>query len=754
MSEREGGSSESRTSGLRLVKEQPGLPREVLVIREGLTVGRDPSCTITIDDPAVEWLHARVCRAENGDGRLVMKCQTPAARITGPGGTAVAEVVLRPPCSFGVGPARFTVRGERYSPESQTLARCPRCLEPLGDVGGQKAQCPQCEMALFRWPWPVQDDRHSYWLPARVGDYEVERVVGEGGMGIVLYAVGRENGRPAAIKIPKSHFSAGDEWWRRFEKEVAALRNLEHANIVKLLDHGTDRNLCWLAMEWIAGQTLASRIEATGGAGVDVPRAITWLVQICDGLKYLHERGVVHRDLKPGNILITDDGQVKLADFGVAQVRRDAAAPTLSVTQTTATGAVGTLGWMAPEVERGKPSCASDVYAFGLIWHAMVYGRRPALGEKVCVKGLPWACKRVLKRCLSQEPSRRPSIAVVREALTTWQRRHRSSVDRAFIALRILPAFLLSRTTLVHVVRKAAEAGDTDAMVKLGRLYAEGRGVAQDYGEAAKWFRKAAEQGHAGAQYNLGVCYANGQGVAQDTSEAVTRDRKAWEKPGAGAFPGLAESNRRRWLRAAWKYGPRIALWMTVVTITISLVLRPSWFPVTWYRIGANLGFAGAQYNLGLCYANGQGVAQDYAWAVKWFRKAAEQGLAKAQYDLGVCYYYGRGVAQDYAEAVKWYRKAAEQGDAEAQNNLGECYANGEGVPKDDNEAVKWFRKAAEQGNDKAQYNLGVCYHNGNGVARDYAEAVKWFRKAAAQGYAEARDELRKRGLEQHPVAR
>ena len=128
-------------------------------------------------------------------------------------------------------------------------------------------------------------------------------------------------------------------------------------------------------------------------------------------------------------------------------------------------------------------------------------------------------------------------------------------------------------------------------------------------------------------------------------------------------------------------------------------------------------------------------IKQEYEQAVDFFRKAAEQGHATAQYNLGVCYYNGQGVIQDYKEAVKWYRKAAEQGYANAQNNLGGCYYNGWGVAQDYNEAVKWYKKAAEQGNAHAQNNLGVCYENGQGVTQDYNEAVKWYKKAAEQGY-------------------
>lgn len=163
---------------------------------------------------------------------------------------------------------------------------------------------------------------------------------------------------------------------------------------------------------------------------------------------------------------------------------------------------------------------------------------------------------------------------------------------------------------------------------------------------------------------------------------------------------------------------------------------------VKWYRKAADLGFAIAQVNLGVAYANGKGVAKDDAEALKWYRKAAELGNANAQSILGFRYDIGRGVAKNEAEAVKWYRKAADQGDADAQSNLGVMFENGRGVAKDQAEAVKWYRKAANLGNTKAQINLGLMYANGRGIVKDEAEAVKWYRKAADQGDADAQINL------------
>jgi len=131
---------------------------------------------------------------------------------------------------------------------------------------------------------------------------------------------------------------------------------------------------------------------------------------------------------------------------------------------------------------------------------------------------------------------------------------------------------------------------------------------------------------------------------------------------------------------------------------------------------------------------------EDYEAALLWFKLAAEQGFANAQYNLGVMYDQGQGVAQDYKEAVRWYRQAAEQGLAKAQYNLGVRYDNGEGVPQDYKEAVRWYRLAAEQGHVSSQNNLGAAYGEGKGVTQDYVRAHMWYNLAASQATGEDRE--------------
>ena len=163
---------------------------------------------------------------------------------------------------------------------------------------------------------------------------------------------------------------------------------------------------------------------------------------------------------------------------------------------------------------------------------------------------------------------------------------------------------------------------------------------------------------------------------------------------------------------------------------------------VRWYTLAADRGFADAQNNLGVCYANGSGVELNYDEAAKWYRLAADKGNAYGQANLGWCYQYGYGVEQSDEEAVRLYRLAAEQGNADGQCNLGWCYDSGTGVKQDYKEAVKWYRLAANQGESYAQNNLGVCYRDGTGVEQSYEEAVKWYRLAAEQGNADGQCNL------------
>lgn len=156
----------------------------------------------------------------------------------------------------------------------------------------------------------------------------------------------------------------------------------------------------------------------------------------------------------------------------------------------------------------------------------------------------------------------------------------------------------------------------------------------------------------------------------------------------------------------------------------------------------AEKGDAKSMNGVGVIFANGQGVAQDYLEAAKWFRRAADQGYGPAQFNLGQLYLTGKGVAVDPVEAANWLTLAARQGIAAAQTRLASMYLTGSGVQQNDTEAAKWYGLAANQGNILAERQLGLMYALGRGLPQSDADAVRWLSQAASGGDAIAKEKL------------
>ena len=206
--------------------------------------------------------------------------------------------------------------------------------------------------------------------PPRIGPYLIDRKIGAGAMGTVYVGTHEQTGQCAAIKVLPASLAREEGFVLRFHREIEALQKLNHANIVKFFESGTDDDeTYYYAMEYVEGDTLTGRLRRD--------RRIPWqetiqiAVQICAGLKHAHDVGVVHRDLKPSNLLIAKDGTVKITDFGVAQV--------FAAEQLTITGAViGTAEFMSPEqVEGRRADRRSDLYSLGAVLYTMIVGQPP-----------------------------------------------------------------------------------------------------------------------------------------------------------------------------------------------------------------------------------------------------------------------------------------------------------------------------------------------------------------------------------------
>jgi len=208
-----------------------------------------------------------------------------------------------------------------------------------------------------------------------LGHYRILEQIGAGGMGIVYRAHDEQLDRDVAVKVLPAGMLANETARKRFRKEALALAKLNHPNIGTIFEFGNQDGVDFLVTEYIPGVTLDAKLAAGALAETEVVRLGT---QLAEGLAAAHEQGVIHRDLKPGNLRLTPDGRLKILDFGLAQLVQPPGEIDLTVSLTQAQEMRGTLPYMAPEQLRGERCDArSDIWAAGAVLYEMATGRRP-----------------------------------------------------------------------------------------------------------------------------------------------------------------------------------------------------------------------------------------------------------------------------------------------------------------------------------------------------------------------------------------
>ena len=204
----------------------------------------------------------------------------------------------------------------------------------------------------------------------QLGHYEIQCIIGSGGMGEVYRATDLKLNRDVAIKVLPEAFASDPDRLARFTREAHVLATLNHPNIAAI--YGVEDRA--LVMELVEGENLKGRVP--------LDTALNYARQIAAGIEAAHERGIVHRDLKPSNIKVTPDGTIKILDFGLAKFTETAApatkatnSPTMSLAMTQAGMIMGTAGYMSPEQARGKPvDKRTDIWAFGVVLYELLTG--------------------------------------------------------------------------------------------------------------------------------------------------------------------------------------------------------------------------------------------------------------------------------------------------------------------------------------------------------------------------------------------
>ncbi len=262
--------------------------------------------------------------------------------------------------------------------------------------------------------------------------YEIVEILGEGGMAFVYKAKDKQLQRNVAIKTLKPNYVNQEKFVDRFRREAQTAANLNHPNIVQIFDWGIEDEP-YFVMEYIEGNTLTSII--TGNKTVGLNDILYIGSQVANGLKEAHKHGLVHRDIKPGNIMITPDGKVKVTDFGIVSLQNEES-------DITKTGAVlGTASYISPEQAQGKPvSFESDLYSLGTVLYELIVGNPPFAGDSPIAtatkhlterpeklsnyrKDIPKALENAILKLLEKRPSDRFKSAEDLRALLLQQRK-------------------------------------------------------------------------------------------------------------------------------------------------------------------------------------------------------------------------------------------------------------------------------------------------------------------------------------------
>ena len=265
----------------------------------------------------------------------------------------------------------------------------------------------------------------------RLGAYEILSPLGAGGMGEVYRARDQRLGRLVAIKVLPSDVASSSDRLARFEREARTVAGLNHPNIVTLHSIEDEGDVRFLTMELVEGQTLSTLVTP---GGLPVPRILELAIALTDALVAAHERGVVHRDLKPGNVMVNREGRVKVLDFGLAKmmdVQASGKDLTIDLTMPAKEGQiVGTVPYMAPEQLRGESADErSDLFALGVMLYELATGQRPFAGSSMAEIGssilrdtpealrrlrsdFPAELERVVERCLAKTRAERVQTAL------------------------------------------------------------------------------------------------------------------------------------------------------------------------------------------------------------------------------------------------------------------------------------------------------------------------------------------------------
>ena len=555
------------------------------------------------------------------------------------------------------------------------------------------------------------------------GKYRIEKVLGQGGFGITYLATQELLDRKVCIKEfffkDSCSRNAGGEvtlgtignrdlverFLNKFIKEARTLSQLDHPNIIRILDIFKENGTAYYVMDYIEGNSLEDIVNSRGA--LSESEAITYIKQVANALDYIHQRSINHLDVKPANIMVRrSDNKAILIDFGVSK-QYD------STGEQTSTTPVGISYGYAP-IEQYRPGGVSefspqaDIYSLGATLYKLMTGEIPPLAMEILNDGLPNS----INRFSSQ----------IKEAIKSSMQIRKQ--DRPNSVNCFVSYFINNIKTSASLSYK----GYSDDSAKKAQMYfdkAESIAMAEDSEpeDSFPFYFKAAELGHVKAQIEVGDAYKYGDGIEEDERKAFEWYKKAAKSEDADALNFLADcynegiGTKTDKLKAFEIYNKAFAL----------------------YLDNANNGDENAMTMVANYYKNGLGVSKAPQKVFEWTKKIVDSKSVTTKLLAELAFYYeiGYGTEVDINKSKEIYAKIVKTSDAEELYDIGKYFAY-EDDKKEKEQAHKWFSLAAEKGDVEVIKNIALDYEFGLGIEENIQNAIKFYEKASKQGDVEA----------------
>jgi hypothetical protein len=330
-------------------------------------------------------------------------------------------------------------------------------------------------------------------IGSHLGKWVLDRELGRGGMGSVYLAHEEGSGRQGAVKVLAAELARETGFLKRFQREIEVLSRLSHPNIVRFYESGTEDGTSYYAMEYVEGESFEQLLHERGR--LPWKEVLDAALQICPALKHAHDHGVIHRDLKPPNLLRTATGVIKLTDFGIAKVF--AGRPLTSTG-----GIVGTVEYLSPEQAAGKPATKrSDLYSLGAVLYTLVTGRTPFEGKtaadllhkhlyarfekpKKLLPELPFELDEIICQLLEKDPANRPADSLVLHRQLDSLRR---KLERK--GLLTVPGIAKERTMADNALSQISDRGPGPATL-MSEMMREELRRQKEGGALSRWFNR------------------------------------------------------------------------------------------------------------------------------------------------------------------------------------------------------------------------------------------------------------------------